>query len=418
MKSPSALFESLSPLEIISAAEKHTGRIMDGTITPYNSYVNRVYGVRGEDGSDYIVKFYRAGRWTAEQILEEHRFLLDCKEAEIPVVAPIQSEGAGDFSANPGGTTSPDASANPGAIPSPDASANPGGATSPDASVNPGPVPTIPTLSRTESGLLYTVFPRLRARTFDIYCEDDWIRTGRAIGRLHAAAAKRSAPHRLQCSSRKTTEPYIRSLLDKKLIDPQLEEAFMDICDQALDYIEYAWESCFGKADASGLYHSPLFTRIHGDCHRGNILEQFVSPSPAPVTGRSTTDTASGEQSVITLIDFDDMMTGPAIQDLWLLLPGYRKDSSKEFNLLCEGYEEFAPAALAQSLFTQRRLIEPLRFMRNIYFLAWTAIQHADTGFEERNPGWGSKSFWEKELQDLTQQLRVLEAEYDYFESL
>lgn len=378
MTSPSALFESLSPLEIISAAEKHTGRIMDGTITPYNSYVNRVYGVTSEDGSDYIVKFYRAERWTSGQILEEHQFLLDCKDAEIPVVAPLES--AESF--QPAGTGASPAS-----------------------------------LSRTKSGLFYTVFPRLRARTFDIYCEDDWICTGRAIGRLHAVSVKRPASHRLQCSSRKTTEPYIRSLLDKKLIDPRLENNFMDICDQALDYIEYAWEKCFGKPDKDGLYHTELFTRIHGDCHRGNILEQFISPSPAPVTGRTTTDTSAGEQSVITLIDFDDMMSGPAIQDLWLLLPGYREDSTKEFNLLLEGYEEFAPSHLASSLFSQRRLIEPLRFMRNIYFLAWTAIQHSDTGFAERNPGWGSQSFWEKELQDLTLQLGMLETEYDYFEN-
>ncbi|HAH61806.1 MAG TPA: hypothetical protein DCL73_06890, partial [Treponema sp.] len=100
-----------------------------------------------------------------------------------------------------------------------------------------------------------------------------------------------------------------------------------------LDYVLDAYAAVFGEADDHGVYHTEAFRRIHGDCHRGNILEQFTSPSP------SSADTE--DSSIITLIDFDDMMTGPAVQDLWLLLPGYRRDSEHELELLLKGYEEF-----------------------------------------------------------------------------
>ncbi|HAH61805.1 MAG TPA: hypothetical protein DCL73_06885, partial [Treponema sp.] len=69
--------------------------------------------------------------------------------------------------------------------------------------------------------------------------------------------------------------------------------------------------------------------------------------------------------------------------------------------------------ARAPEIRRQLRLIEPLRFMRNIYFLAWTAVQRNDEGFSARNPGWGTKAFWETEIEDLKTQLRVLEEEYD-----
>ena len=376
------LFTSLTPDVILTAAESYTGLHFDGTITPYNSYVNRVFGVTSDAGDDYIIKFYRPGRWTAEAIGDEHKFLADCTAAEIACVAPCgakREEPCGAKREEPCGENCAHISS---------------------------------TLFRTPAGIFYTVFPRLRARTFDIYNDGDWMRTGRAIGRMHAAAQNARAPHRLQCTPQQTTTPYIQYLLKEKLVTPELVPAFERVCDSALDYIEEAYRECFGECDAHGLYHTNSFHRIHGDCHRGNILEQFVSPSPAPVNGKNSVDTESGEQSEITFIDFDDMMTGPAMQDLWLLLPGYRADSMRELNLLLEGYEDFLPA---QELYKEIRLVEPLRFMRNIYFLAWTAIQHNDEGFEERNPDWGTKAFWEKEIEDLNEQALVLKAEYEHF---
>jgi Ser/Thr protein kinase RdoA (MazF antagonist) len=329
-------FDGLTPELILSAVERHCGVFLDGAINPYNSYVNRVFGVTDEDEKQYIVKFYRPGRWSRETLLDEHRFLLDCARAEIPVVAPMAA--AGDSGA--GG---------PGA-----------------------------TLGETD-GFFFAVFPRVRARTFDIYGDDDWLRVGRVIGRLHAVGSAARAPNRLRLTPQTTTAPAIARLLESNLVHPDCLADFRDICAEALDIAKTA----FSDMDAAA------FIRIHGDCHRGNLLQR------AP-------ETPDGE-GIITLLDFDDMMTGPAIQDLWLLLPGHLRDSMREINLLLEGYEEFHSfnrATLA--------LVEPLRFMRHIYFLDWCALQRDDTGFADRNPGWGSRSFWIRETEDLATQLAVL----------
>ncbi|MFP4068443.1 MAG: serine/threonine protein kinase, partial [Spirochaetaceae bacterium] len=82
-------FAMLTPDAAVAAVEQTHGLRLDGTLFTYPSYVNRVYGVRTEEGEEYISKFYRPNRWSTEAILEEHEFLLDCVEAEIPVVPPI-----------------------------------------------------------------------------------------------------------------------------------------------------------------------------------------------------------------------------------------------------------------------------------------------------------------------------------------
>ena len=94
------------------------------------------------------------------------------------------------------------------------------------------------------------------------------------------------------------------------------------------------------------------------------------------------------------------------MQDLWLLLPGRMADSRRELTLLLEGYEQFRP-------FDRRelRLIEPLRLMRMIYYLAWSALQRHDLRFRESFPHWGGAAFWAQEVEDLRTQLRVIDAE-------
>lgn len=313
-------FDQLSPDVILEVVETHTGVFLDGVIHPYNSYINRVFGLTDEDGNRIIVKFYRPGRWSEAAIRDEHLFLFDCRDAEIPVVAPLEGI-RGDTLGN-------------------------------------------------AAGVYFAVYPLCRARSFECNNGDDYLRIGRVIGRMHALSRKRSAPQRLVLNPETTTASYISSLLSLQLVHPDCLDDFRTVCDEALTHIR-------------DLFDSVDSIRIHGDCHFGNILQ-----------------TADG---VVTLIDFDDMMTGPAVQDLWLLLPDRLPQASAELNLLLEGYEQF-------NSFDRRTLdlIEPLRFMRHIYFLNWVASQHVDTGFSERYPGWGSRSFWIREVEDLNQQLRFL----------
>ena len=318
----SAGFSGLDPDRILSAVETHLGVFLDGVITPYNSYINRVFGLVDEDENAYIAKFYRPGRWNRGAIAAEHRLIADCARADIPVIAPLAGISAADA-----------------------------------------------TIGET-GDILFAVFPRVRARTFDIYGDDDWIRTGSLIGRLHAAAGSRSDPARLRCTPAGTSTRYLADFRENRLVHPDCADDFFGVADEALSLIE----PLFDELDPTA------FRRIHGDCHRGNILE--------------------GADRALTLIDFDDMMNGPAVQDLWLLLPGPLAESMREMNLLLEGYERFCP-------FDRRTLalVEPLRFMRHLYFLAWNAAQRDDPGFAERDPGWGTRSFWIRETEDLAAQL-------------
>lgn len=332
-------FDALTPERILDAVESHTGLFLDGTLTPYNSYVNRVFGVTDEDENRYIVKFYRPGRWSRDAILEEHLFLADCAKAEIPVVCPV---------------------------PGTDSRATIG----------------------ESGGFLFSVFPRVRGRTFDISCDGDWERVGRVIGRLHRVGSLRQSPARLRLTPQATTARYITMLTGnaagESLIHPDCAGDFSRICGEALSLIE----PLFDEVSPGSLH------RIHGDCHRGNMLE-------TPIGGAG-----DGDRAAITLIDFDDMMTGPAIQDLWLLLPGRLEDSRQELSDMLAGYEDFSDFDRSTIA-----LVEPLRFMRHIYFMAWCAIQRNDAGFEERNPGWGSRAFWITETEDLATQLDVLKEE-------
>ena len=90
-----APFDLLGPSEIVRAVEEGLGSRLDGTVTVYPSYINRVYGLRREDGGELVAKFYRPGRWSREAILEEHRFVRDCADAELPVAAPLELGGGG-----------------------------------------------------------------------------------------------------------------------------------------------------------------------------------------------------------------------------------------------------------------------------------------------------------------------------------
>jgi Ser/Thr protein kinase RdoA (MazF antagonist) len=321
-------FELLSPDAVIRSVEAAFGLTLDGTLVPYPSYINRVYGLRTDDGRELVAKFYRPGRWEASAIQEEHRFILDCAEEEIPVVSPMDDLD-GDTLAE-----------------------------------------TTLVESGEEHDFLFALFPKRGGRNFDAESDEDWTRLGSIAGRLHAAGSKRPSPSRPVCLPDRLTAVFVEELVSGGVIHPECLEEFREVCGAALALVD-------------PLFRDVPLVRAHGDLHRGNILDR-------PGEG-------------LLLIDFDDMMTAPAVQDLWLLLPGRADECSRELEMLIDGYEAFRP-------FDRRtiRLIEPLRFMRMVYYLAWQARQRDDRRFRIDYPDWGGKAFWEKEIEDLRDQSAVL----------
>jgi Ser/Thr protein kinase RdoA (MazF antagonist) len=250
---------------------------------------------------------------------DEHDFVLDCANDEIPVVAPLELAGGG-------------------------------------------------TIGEFE-GILYSVFPKKSGREMDLHTDEGWRRLGRLVGRIHAAGGRRTAEHRLRMHPESTTMPEIEMLLDG-FMQAHSASKFKDVTSRIVEIAVREFEGV-------------ELQRIHGDCHRGNILER-------PGEG-------------LLVIDFDDMVMGPAVQDIWLLLPGHANGTRHEINLILEGYEQFA-----EFDDRQLRLVEILRAMRIIYFLAWCSTQLDDYKFQVNFPDWGSETFWQREISDLEHQYHAI----------
>lgn len=218
-----------------------------------------------------------------------------------------------------------------------------------------------------EKGLCFAIFPKRGGRSYDEYSDEQWLEIGRLLGRVHSIGAVRSASHRLTMGPDASAMVHLRYLLDGNVVPDDLKGELREVC-----------EMIFGET-------RPMFSgcqriRIHGDCHFANILHR------------------PGESFL--LIDFDDMVMGPPVQDLWMLLPGGPNEAYAEIDLFLEGYEIFHH-------FDRRtlRLIEPLRALRYIHYMAWCAHQAQEDGGTRAIDGFGSREYWENEINDLRDQL-------------
>lgn len=235
-------------------------------------------------------------------------------------------------------------------------------------------IPTVPPLKLASGGTLgitrglrYAIFAKRGGRSHDEYNDEQWLEIGRLLGRIHSVGAVRAARHRLTMAPEHSTARHLQSLLKGSIVPAELKGSLEHVCGTIIDEIR------------------PLFAgseriRIHGDCHYANLLHRPGEP--------------------LLLIDFDDMAMGPPVQDLWMLLPGRPAESLAEIDLFLEGYETFRP-------FDRRslRLIEPLRAMRYIHYMAWLARQVADDGDTRAVDDFGSEEYWHKEIRDLQEQL-------------
>jgi Ser/Thr protein kinase RdoA (MazF antagonist) len=315
-------FSQLTPDRFLPALEESLGTRLTALARPLNSYVNRVYEVQAPEKTAYIAKFYRPGRWSQAALQDEHAFIQDCAEIDIPVVCPLRLKNG-------------------------------------------------ETLGRLD-GIFFAVFPKRGGRAFDIEHEESWMRVGTLLGRLHNAGQKRRAAARLELTPEATPRRYAAQLVADAVTE-SYRQKYGDICARIIDALTPRFE---------GLES----IRLHGDFHAGNILQR-------PGEG-------------LMVIDFDDMLNGPGVQDLWLLLPDHYPASDHHLQLLLTGYRQFRAPDHRWPL-----LIEGLRAMRMIYFTAWCSLQRGDYQFQSKFPDWGSDRFWAREVQDLrTQYAYMLEA--------
>ncbi len=174
-----------------------------------------------------------------------------------------------------------------------------------------------------------------------------------------------------------TTEQVAFILESGVISQPPVAARFSSLCKELL-------------AEIGPMFEGVPLGRIHGDCHFSNIIYR------------------PGES--FFLIDFDDMVMGTPIQDLWMLLPGTPRESFLEIDLFLEGYETFHH-------FDRRtlRLIEPLRAMRFLHYIAWLTHQFIGDGATPLFPEFGSSGYWEVEIADLEDQLKRIRKNDDPF---
>lgn len=214
--------------------------------------------------------------------------------------------------------------------------------------------------------LFFSVFPKVGGRSVDEFNDEEWLQLGRLLGRVHKVGETAKAEHRITMVPHRSTQEQLAYLLRSPCVPdemkPPLEEAVVAII-----------------ADIQPLFSEMESIRIHGDCHFSNVIKR------------------PGES--FYLIDFDDMAMGPPVQDIWMLLPGEVDESFVELDLFLEGYETFRP-------FDRRslRLIEPLRAMRFIHYMAWCAHQVEGDGLTRAIDGFGSGEYWRSEIADLIDQ--------------
>ena len=103
-------------------------------------------------------------------------------------------------------------------------------------------------------------------------------------------------------------------------------------------------------------------------------------------------------------MDLDDARTGPAVQDLWMLLSGDRAQRQQQLGALVDGYEQFREFDR-----DELALIEPLRTLRLIHYSAWLARRWDDPTFPINFPWFGSSDYWQGQVQMLEEQIEAME---------
>jgi Ser/Thr protein kinase RdoA (MazF antagonist) len=218
-------------------------------------------------------------------------------------------------------------------------------------------------------GYFFAVFPSAGGRQFEV---DNWEQlewVGRYLGRLHQVGKASRFQHRPTLSIEEfLTQP--KALLENSSFIPtHIERAFFTTLDDLSSLIKEQYPS-----DISVL-------RLHGDCHPGNILWR-----DEPI-----------------FVDMDDARNGPAVQDIWMLLSGERNEKLAQLDTVLEAYQEFCDFN-----HSELKLIEPLRGLRMVHYMAWLAKRWQDPAFPAAFPWFGESRYWENQVLALREQIAAL----------
>lgn len=316
--SPSSIngFYELLPEQVLGALEGQ-GLAPTGQVLQLNSYENRVFEIELEEpfeGSKRVVaKFYRPQRWSPRALQEEHDFLRELQDAGMKTFPPLKLSQSSTYAETP-------------------------------------------------SGILWSVFPKIQGRLPQELLPDDFRKVGRQLAILHNVGASKRASSRPSLTAEELGDPALRAL--EKYLSPELHSRYFDAAETILDELD-------DSLDPS------KFLRIHGDCHRGNLLT---------------------DEKDFFFVDFDDFCNGPAVQDFWMLTADDLEYETVKQQQLLSGYRElrdFEESSL--------ELIPLLRGLRMIHYSGWIARRWADPSFPRLFPDFLEFSYWAEETEALEQ---------------
>ena len=319
--SETAPYASLTPDRILDALDT-VGIVGDGRLLGLNSYENRVYLVYCEGAAPIVVKFYRPGRWSDAQIVEEHAFVAELAGREIPAIAPLMlADRTLHYFAD----------------------------------------------------LRFAVYPKHGGRTPELDDPDtlEWL--GRFIGHIHEVGKLAPFAHRPVLDIATFGDEPRAFLLAHDFVPSDLLDAYQSVSAMAIAGVRH----CFERAG------NVQTLRLHGDCHASNVLWTGDGPH---------------------FVDFDDARTGPAVQDLWMLLSGDRAAMTRQLSDVLTGYEDFAA-------FDRRELhlVEALRTLRLIHYAAWIARRWNDPAFPAAFPWFNTQRYWQDRILELREQIAAME---------
>lgn len=225
------------------------------------------------------------------------------------------------------------------------------------------------TLDQSEDGIYFAIFPKIRGRILQELDDFKLQQIGRLLARLHNIGAKKRASHRLTLNPANYGLESLRELESKAVITPQLQGRYRSVVQDIVN-------------GAEPLFKNLQNLRLHGDCHLGNVLWQ---------------------ESIPFFLDFDDMLMGPAVQDIWLIVRGRDEHAERQREVLIHSYE-----SMREFDRTTLRLIEPLRALRIIHYSAWIARRWEDPTFKNAFPDFGTYKYWFEELETLNEQLSLM----------
>ncbi|WP_019273992.1 serine/threonine protein kinase [Vibrio coralliilyticus] len=218
-------------------------------------------------------------------------------------------------------------------------------------------------------GYLFALFASVGGRQFEVDNLEQLEGVGRFLGRIHKVGARTPFKHRPTISLEEYLHQPRKILEQSQFIPFHLENAFFNDLDLLIQSLQQQWDD------------SANIIRLHGDCHPGNILWR-----DGPM-----------------FVDLDDSRNGPAVQDLWMMLNGERADKLMQLDILLEAYQEFNDFNT-----NELKLIEPLRGLRMVHYMAWLAKRWQDPAFPIAFPWFDDPKYWESQVLAFKEQISAL----------